>query len=77
MYGADPAQGPETGHEYRELIGGPLDGRLVDVTGWSPMDVAEGSCLITKASAWPGGRACYAPRGGDPEAPWVWQGDIP
>lgn len=46
VYGADhddPDPGPKAGHEYRELVGGPLDGLLVDVTGWSDAALREGA----------------------------------
>ncbi|WP_412075937.1 hypothetical protein [Streptomyces sp. col6] len=35
VYGSEPATGPEPGRAYRELMGGPLDGQLLDVAGWS------------------------------------------
>ncbi|MCB5910345.1 hypothetical protein [Streptomyces pinistramenti] len=79
VYGSDPRQGPEPGHEYRELTGGgPLDGQLLDVTGWSTDALGRGAYLITEDGAFgPGGRADYAPPGGDPTAPWRWEGDVP
>ncbi len=54
VYGADhddPDPGPKAGHEYRELVGGPLDGLLVDVTGWSDAALREGARLITEIGA--------------------------
>ncbi len=47
VYGSDPGDshaGPHPGHDYRELVGGPLDGQLLDVTGWSAEELAEGRC---------------------------------
>ncbi|MCA1223393.1 hypothetical protein [Streptomyces sp. 8L] len=80
VYGADhddPDPGPQPGHEYRELVGGPLDGLLVDVTGWDAEEVVEGAALITEIGAYgPGGRAQYGPRNGD-SAKWDWEGDTP
>lgn len=41
VYGADhddPDPGPQPGHEYVELVGGPLDGLFLDVTGIAPAE---------------------------------------
>ncbi|MEU5893595.1 hypothetical protein ABZ835_43280 [Streptomyces sp. NPDC047461] len=46
---------------YAVLIGGPLDGLLLDITGWQPEEVADGAALPTELSRWPGGRALYDP----------------
>jgi hypothetical protein len=78
VYGADhedPDPGPRPGHVYRELVGGPLDGLLLDVTGWSERALTEGAALVTEIGAYgPGGRAEYAPRPADPRK-WDWRGD--
>lgn len=45
VYGSepdDPEPGPRPGHHYVELGGGPLDGMLLDVTGWHPQEVVDG-----------------------------------
>ncbi|MCZ1012272.1 hypothetical protein [Streptomyces lydicus] len=80
VYGTDhddPDPGPKPDHAYQELVGGPLDGLLVDVTGWSSEDLAEGAALITELGRFgPGGRAVYEPRLGDRRM-WDWQGDVP
>ncbi|MCB5165368.1 hypothetical protein LG634_11060 [Streptomyces bambusae] len=80
VYGADhddPDPGPRPGHSYVELVGGPLDGLLLDVTGWSAGDRAEGALLMTEIGRYgPGGRALYEPRPHDP-AHFDWQGDAP
>lgn len=80
VYGADhddPDPGPRPGHAYRELVGGPLDGLLVDVTGWEEDALREGAALSTEIGAHgPGGRAVYGPRAADPRF-WDWQGDTP
>jgi hypothetical protein len=80
VYGADhddPDPGPRPGHEYRELVGGPLDGLLVDVTGWDAESLVEGAALCTEIGLYgPGGRAMYGPRNDDP-AKWDWEGDTP
>ncbi|MFE2015659.1 hypothetical protein [Streptomyces sp. NPDC059491] len=80
VYGSEPGEdpSPQPGRAYAELVGGPLDGLLVDVTGWDDADVAEGAALITEASSWgPGGRALYEPAPGGAPAYWVWAGDTP
>jgi len=80
VYGADVDEdpGPEPGHEYVELLGGPLDGQLVDVTGLSPAERAEGGALIADGPAGmfgPGGRAWYGPQPGADPGCWYWEGD--
>ncbi|MGA4837675.1 hypothetical protein [Streptomyces sp. G45] len=80
VYGADhddPDPGPRPGREYRELVGGPLDGLLIDVTGWSAERLAEGALLPTEIGRYGhGGRADYGPRPDDPRL-WDWRGDTP
>lgn len=79
VYGADhedPDPGPRQGHVYRELVAGPLDGLLLDVTGWSAAQPAAGAALRTEIGAFgPGGRATYGPRAGDARR-WDWSGDV-
>ncbi|GLW58130.1 hypothetical protein [Kitasatospora phosalacinea] len=77
VYGAEPGEdpGPEPGHEYRELVGGPLDGQLVDVTGWDADMLECGAALIAPLGHYgAGGRAHYEPRPDDPHL-WDWEGD--
>lgn len=80
VYGADhedPDPGPRAGRSYRELVGGPLDGLLLDVTGWSDEQLVGGAALTTEIGAYgPGGRALYGPRNADPRK-WDWEGDTP
>ena len=80
VYGGDhedPDPGPRPGRLYRELVGGPLDGLLLDVTGWKAPALREGAALATEIGAFgPGGRAAYAPRPAAPDK-WDWQGDMP
>ncbi|MBO8189182.1 hypothetical protein [Streptomyces spirodelae] len=80
VYGSDhddPHPYAHPGHDYRELVGGPLDGLLLDVTGWSTEELAEGAALITEIGQFgPGGRALYGPRPGNPLL-WDWEGDSP
>ncbi|MGC5401888.1 hypothetical protein ACPXCP_39880 [Streptomyces sp. DT20] len=81
VYGTDctePPSGPLDGHTYRELDGGPLDGQLIDVTGWTDDQITTGGYLITPHSTYgPGGRAAYGPTFSRPDGPWVWEGDVP
>ncbi|SCE38712.1 hypothetical protein GA0115240_156416 [Streptomyces sp. DvalAA-14] len=80
VYGTDhddPDPGPRLGHEYAELVGGALDGLLLDVTGWSDSERTGGAGLMTEIGAYgPGGRAWYRPRAGDPSF-WEWDADSP
>ncbi|MQS35851.1 hypothetical protein [Streptomyces katsurahamanus] len=80
VYGADhddPDPGPQPGHDYRELVGGPLDGLLLDVTGWPAKRLSGGAALTTEIGRFgPGGHALYGPRAGAPQR-WDWQGDAP
>ncbi|MFD9593990.1 hypothetical protein ACFWA9_14685 [Kitasatospora sp. NPDC059973] len=80
VYGADhddPDPGPRPGHEYRELVGGPLDGLLLDVTGWDAERLDHGAALATELGAFgAGGRAHYGWRPTDRRR-WDWQGDSP
>ncbi|WP_035803944.1 hypothetical protein [Kitasatospora mediocidica] len=78
VYGADhdDETGPREGHVYRELVAGPLDGLLLDVSGWSEEELASGAALSTEIGIHgSGGRACYGPDA-DPRR-WQWQGDVP
>lgn len=67
VYGAerdDPDPGPRPDHVYVELVGGPLDGLLLDVTGWPTQEVVEGAMLMSDHGAFgPGGRSDYEPSG--------------
>jgi hypothetical protein len=57
----DPDPGPRPGQTYAALVGGPLDGLLLDITGWRPEEVDEGAVLPTELSRWPGVRVPYDP----------------
>lgn len=80
VYGADhddPDPGPREGHVYRELVAGPLDGLLLDVTGWTGRQLRDGAALRTEIGAYgSGGHALYGPRTADPLR-WDWHGDTP
>lgn len=70
VYGSgpdDPDPYEQPGHEYVELVGGALDGQLVDVTSWTPDERATGSMLITDDGMYrAGGRADYEARPAGP-----------
>ncbi|MEU9568260.1 hypothetical protein AB0D16_40920 [Streptomyces sp. NPDC048161] len=80
VYGTDhddPDPGPQPGRTYVELVGGALDGQLLDVSGLTEAERAEGAYLITEVGLYgEGGRADYVPRPGDPGR-WDWRGDVP
>ncbi|MBQ1093642.1 hypothetical protein [Streptomyces sp. B93] len=78
VYGADhddPA--PRSGRRYAELVGGPLDGLLLDVTDRTAPELDDGVVLPTEiGSHGPGGSAVYVPR--TPGARhFDWRGDVP
>ncbi|MGW2778686.1 hypothetical protein ACWC4C_40435 [Streptomyces olivaceoviridis] len=78
VYGADHDHpGPRPDRRYAELVGGPLDGLLLDITGWSHDEVGAGAALPTELGRFgAGGRAMYDPRPGDPTR-FDWAGDTP
>ncbi|WP_327280918.1 hypothetical protein [Streptomyces sp. NBC_01205] len=82
VYGADPdgsEPGPRPGHDYVELVGGPLDGLLLDVTGWDPQEVVDGALLMSDHGQFgPGGRSEYEPdAGGGDGGRFMWRGNVP
>ncbi|MFD3780756.1 hypothetical protein [Streptomyces sp. NPDC058612] len=75
MYGSDDNEpyALTDGHAYAALRGESLDGLVLDVTGWSAGELAEGALLITDRGMYgPGGRAFYAPAEGDAAGPFLW-----
>ncbi|MFJ8621134.1 hypothetical protein ACIRD4_35815 [Streptomyces clavifer] len=79
IYGSEPGESDieVPGHRYAALIGGPLDGQLIDVTGWSRQQLVDGTALITELGAFgPGGRTHYEGRPGDLDR-LHWIGDTP
>ncbi|MEW2161156.1 hypothetical protein AB0950_39050 [Streptomyces sp. NPDC007189] len=65
------------GQRYVELVGGPLDGLLFDITGWTQDEIDTGVSLQTELGQFGvGGRAQYGPCFGDP-ARWDCGGDSP
>ncbi|MFE1442362.1 hypothetical protein [Streptomyces sp. NPDC058739] len=65
----DPDPGPLPGRTYAALTGGPLDGLLLDITGWAAREVEDGAALFTELGRFPGGRSLYVPRAGEPRGP--------
>ncbi|MER5478751.1 hypothetical protein ABT026_17545 [Streptomyces sp. NPDC002734] len=78
VYGADHDRpGPRSDRRYAQLVGGPLDGLLLDVTGRTPDEAGTDVALATELGRFgPGGRSLYAPRPADPDR-FDWTGDIP
>ena len=78
VYGADHDDaGPRPGRTYVELVGGPLDGLLLDVTDQTDQDRRDGVALPTEIGRHgAGGRALYTPRASDPRR-FDWHGDLP
>jgi hypothetical protein len=73
----DPRQGPQPGRDYVELVGGPLDGLLFDITGRTRDEIDTGVVLRTELGRYgAGGGATYDPRPGDRRR-FDWSGDTP
>lgn len=51
------------------LIGGPLDGLLLDITDWTKDEIDNGAALVAERGRFPGGRTLYAPHPEEPRAP--------
>ncbi|CAM5714961.1 hypothetical protein SALBM135S_09772 [Streptomyces alboniger] len=69
--------GPLPHRDYAELVGGPLDGLLLDLTDWTADELQSGAALTTELGQFgAGGRALYDPRPGEPNR-WDWSGDSP
>jgi len=64
-----PNPGPLPHQTYAVLVGGPLDGLLLDITGWRPEEIEDGVALTTELGRWPGGRALYDRLPGKPRPP--------
>ncbi|GHH88519.1 hypothetical protein GCM10018793_68490 [Streptomyces sulfonofaciens] len=70
VYGRDHEDpGPLPHQTYASLVGGPLDGLLLDITGWRPEEIDDGAALSTELGQFPGGRSLYDPRPGEPRTP--------
>lgn len=78
VYGADHDNpGPRAGRVYAHLVGGPLDGLLLDVTDRTEQERGRAVALATEIGRYGrGGRAAYAPRPGDARR-FDWTGDVP
>ncbi|MFB7949623.1 hypothetical protein ACFC6L_32475 [Kitasatospora phosalacinea] len=69
VYGSAPRRRPTPGGTYLELHGGPFDGQLLDVAGWTPDELAEGACLVVPGDR-TGPLAAYE---SDPDDPTRWR----
>lgn len=77
VYGADHEDaGPRPDRTYAHLVGGPLDGLLLDVTDGSERELREVALTTEIGRYGPGGRALYAAREGDVSR-LDWRGDAP
>ncbi|MFI7008628.1 hypothetical protein [Streptomyces sp. NPDC050145] len=76
VYGADHEDAsPQPGRVYAELVGGPLDGLLLDVTLPPGQELPGEVALPTELGAYgAGGRALYAVAG---PGRFRWKGDMP
>jgi len=54
---------------WTELVGEPLDGLLLDIQGGQAAEADDGVARATELPRWPGSRALYDPRPGDPRTP--------
>src|SRR3712207_6338654 len=63
-YGTDHDRpGPLPHGDSAELVGGPLDGLLLDITDWTADAIKTGVALMTELGQFgAGGRALYDPR---------------
>ncbi|MFK4149906.1 hypothetical protein [Streptomyces sp. NPDC004065] len=78
VYGADHEDAaPRPGRTYAQLVGGPLDGLLLDITGRPAATPGGQIALPTEMGRYgAGGRALYEPRPRDARR-YDWRGDIP
>ncbi|MFF4341364.1 hypothetical protein ACFY00_15695 [Kitasatospora sp. NPDC001540] len=68
VYGSAPRRRPAPDGVYLELHGGPFDGQLLDVAGWTPDELAGGARLVIPGDR-TGPRANYE---SDPDDPFRW-----
>ncbi|WP_328493493.1 hypothetical protein OHS59_12575 [Streptomyces sp. NBC_00414] len=69
--------GPLPNQDYAELVGGPLDGLLLDITNWTADEIQTGVALMTELGQFDaGGWALCNPRPGERNR-WDWSGDSP
>ncbi|MFE5861900.1 hypothetical protein ACFQ77_15275 [Streptomyces virginiae] len=80
VYGTDhdgPNPSLRAGWDYAGLVGGSMDGLLLDITGWSADEIQPGVALMTQLGQFGlGGRARYDLRPGERNR-WDWSGDPP
>ncbi|MFE9912502.1 hypothetical protein [Streptomyces clavifer] len=60
IYGSEPGESDieVPGHRHAALIGGPLDGQLIDVTKWSRQQLVDVAALITEHGRFGPGGPC-------------------
>ncbi|MFF9218910.1 hypothetical protein [Streptomyces viridosporus] len=69
--------GPRPGRRYAEPVGGPLDGLLLEVTGFTPDEVDTDAALATELGQFGAdGRTVYGPRSGEADR-FDWTGITP
>lgn len=77
VYGTDhddPNLGPRPDRTYAELVGGPLDEQLLDITGWTADEIETGAAVMTQLEQFgAGGRTLYDPSPGERNR-WDWSG---
>ncbi|MGW4995743.1 hypothetical protein ACWEQ3_50760 [Streptomyces mirabilis] len=67
----DRNPGPLPHQTYAALVGGPLDGLLLDITGWRPDEVDDGAALSTELGQFPAGGRCTTRAPATPQTgPW-------
>jgi hypothetical protein len=77
VYGADHEDAaPRPDREYAELVGGPLDGLLLDITDRSDHELREVALTTEIGRYGPGGHALYERRG-TADRRFDWRGDAP
>ncbi len=61
-------RGPRPGRTYSELVGGPLGGLLLDITGWTPQEITTGAGLVPSPAS--GRRPLLARKRSAPTLSW-------
>jgi hypothetical protein len=72
VYGAehdDPHPSPLPHRTYAELVGGPLDGLLLDIHGWRTEEVDDGVALSTELLRWLAAAPCTTRAPANPARP--------
>ncbi|WP_406368292.1 hypothetical protein [Streptomyces sp. NBC_01546] len=73
----DPNPCPQPGRTYAKVVSGPVDGLLLDITGWTAGENQTSAALMTELGQFGAdGRSLYDPRPGERNR-WDWSGDTP